>query len=488
MGGEVFRPPIVVSPCCDYHPQHERSIRVKRLFLILAFLLLGGAHLALARPAAAQAPTCQFFTETGGGQGGFSVCDDAQARFLSAFNSYGLQRVGYPISRRYERDGFVTQAFQKAIFQWRADTGTVAFVNIFDDLHNAGFDQRLLETRQTPFQLPASWDTPGATFEQVMQRRQGLLNARPAMRTAYFSVSNPLLFFGLPTSEVTDMGNHYAIRLQRTVLQEWKEDVPWARAGQVTIANGGDIAKELGGLPATALRPETSATPPPPGSDYEVVQDDSGTLLVSLPASWEVGTGDGVILASADLDAWDASFGGTSEGAATVSGIFMQLETDEAQPVTMGSVEEFLDGVGVPSNCEYDPDARTSYDDGVYQGLSDPLTCDVGTYYQLVAFDPDDPTFLIWIEGYVITEQDAEIYQTVLDTFVVTSSTNPPTQPQTTQPPSQGCDPSYPTICIPPGAPDIDCSDIPDRNFPILPPDPHDLDGNDRDGIGCETP
>jgi len=48
------------------------------------------------------------------------------------------------------------------------------------------------------------------------------------------------------------------------------------------------------------------------------------------------------------------------------------------------------------------------------------------------------------------------------------------------------CDPSYPTVCIPPPPPDLDCKDIPYRNFVVLPPDPHHFDG-DGDGIGCET-
>ena len=48
------------------------------------------------------------------------------------------------------------------------------------------------------------------------------------------------------------------------------------------------------------------------------------------------------------------------------------------------------------------------------------------------------------------------------------------------------CDPSYPTVCILPPPPDLDCKDIPYRNFPVLPPDPHRFDG-DKDGIGCET-
>jgi len=51
------------------------------------------------------------------------------------------------------------------------------------------------------------------------------------------------------------------------------------------------------------------------------------------------------------------------------------------------------------------------------------------------------------------------------------------------------CHPSYPEICIPSPPPDLDCSDIPYRNFVVkwdVPdPDPHGFD-KDKDGIGCE--
>lgn len=53
-------------------------------------------------------------------------------------------------------------------------------------------------------------------------------------------------------------------------------------------------------------------------------------------------------------------------------------------------------------------------------------------------------------------------------------------------PPSETCDPSYPTVCIPPSPPDLDCSDIPHRRFTVLQPDPHRFDA-DKDGIGCES-
>jgi hypothetical protein len=50
------------------------------------------------------------------------------------------------------------------------------------------------------------------------------------------------------------------------------------------------------------------------------------------------------------------------------------------------------------------------------------------------------------------------------------------------------CDPSYPDDCIPSPPPDLDCGDngVPD-NVRVLQPDPHSLDGNDNDGVGCET-
>ncbi len=62
------------------------------------------------------------------------------------------------------------------------------------------------------------------------------------------------------------------------------------------------------------------------------------------------------------------------------------------------------------------------------------------------------------------------------------SSAPPPPPP----PPQQDCDPAYPTVCIPSPPPDLDCGDIPYTNFEVLPPDPHNFDG-DEDGIGCES-
>jgi hypothetical protein len=51
---------------------------------------------------------------------------------------------------------------------------------------------------------------------------------------------------------------------------------------------------------------------------------------------------------------------------------------------------------------------------------------------------------------------------------------------------NEKCDTSYPDICIASPPPDLNCDDIADKNFKVVPPDPHGFD-RDGDGIGCET-
>ena len=52
-------------------------------------------------------------------------------------------------------------------------------------------------------------------------------------------------------------------------------------------------------------------------------------------------------------------------------------------------------------------------------------------------------------------------------------------------PPPPHCDPSYPDFCIPSPPPDLDCDEVPEKNFKVTGSDPHGFDA-DNDGIGCE--
>ncbi|MGH2460963.1 MAG: septal ring lytic transglycosylase RlpA family protein [Chloroflexota bacterium] len=228
-------------------------------------------------------PGGHFYTEANGFPSGTSpmgypIVDDAQAGLWTAFQRHGgVARLGYPVSQRFLWGGFVTQATQKAVLQWRSEKQDLDFVNVFDDLSSNGKDDWLLSFRSVPRPLPASFDA-GLTWQQIMKRRVDLLRARPAIYARYQSASDPLEQFGLPMSPVIDAGPMYVVRLQRAVLQEWKVAEPWARVGEVTVANGGEIAKDAGLFPWKRLRPIA-----PPAGTWTAPP---GAYILSGHATW----------------------------------------------------------------------------------------------------------------------------------------------------------------------------------------------------------
>jgi hypothetical protein len=77
------------------------------------------------------------------------------------------------------------------------------------------------------------------------------------------------------------------------------------------------------------------------------------------------------------------------------------------------------------------------------------------------------------------------IAPTATATSIPATPTNTTIPATPTRNPAQ-CAPEYPTVCIPPPPPDLDCGDISFRRFTVLPPDRHNFD-SDNDGIGCES-
>ncbi|MEK7216112.1 MAG: hypothetical protein AAB289_10995, partial [Chloroflexota bacterium] len=120
-------------------------------------------------------PDGRFYTQTApAGGAGFSVVDDGQAAIWSEFRRLGgVDAVGYPISRRFMWNGYITQAMQRVVFQWRPETRQVAFVNVFDLFTEAGRDDWLRVVRSVPRPLPGDFDA-GKTAEQVQRDRLAL--------------------------------------------------------------------------------------------------------------------------------------------------------------------------------------------------------------------------------------------------------------------------------------------------------------------------
>ena len=217
-------------------------------------------------------PDGWFYTQAGGDGVGFAVRDDADARFWTAFQELGgIPVVGYPISERFQQHGFTVQAFQKLVLQWDPGADGANAANTLDNLHQAGFDPWLASFRQVPPHQALPEDA-GQPFDVITANHLALLNVNPDIRAEFLAVPNWLTRFGLPIA-YQDFGAVQVVRAQRVVLQQWATDTPWARAGEVIFANSGDIAREAG------LFPESAVTPGPPrtalATDLELTLDQS---------------------------------------------------------------------------------------------------------------------------------------------------------------------------------------------------------------------
>ena len=223
----------------------------------------------------------RVYTQTAGDgappRAGYLVSDRDQIPFWTEFrNRGGVYALGYPITQRFEWDGFLCQGFQKAILQWRPDTRTFDFINVFDRLSEEGYDDRLSALLVPPYE---SFEETDLDWPTIVERRLGLLADSPPLQAAYHGHHDPMRWYGLPTSHVVRYADVHAIRLQRAVLQLWLVDLPWARAGEVTVANGADLAKQVGLLPANAL----AVVQPDPSDDPIVIAVNEARATLGLP-------------------------------------------------------------------------------------------------------------------------------------------------------------------------------------------------------------
>ena len=244
----------------------------------------------------------RFYTQANGfgsrGSVGYAVIDDGQASFQTEFTRRGgVKALGYPASRRFVRDGFQTQVYQRYVLQWRPDRNEALFVNVFDELHERGYDA-ILETR---YNIPPPFDIgpdEGLSFQEVVRLHVGNImtgrdlagndipDLEPAVMRALanfvFADDDWMSHYGLPVS-VARLPTSVVLRMQRASFQYWLEDVPFARAGQVTTILGGDIAKAVGLYRNEEIAPELSeayqrvpgpgASAPVPGASARTTAD-----------------------------------------------------------------------------------------------------------------------------------------------------------------------------------------------------------------------
>ena len=248
---------------------------------MFAAMLVAGLLACL--PADAQAagadyavPGGWFYSQAGGGTGkGFGLLDsglDSRGqliRFYSEFNRLGGAPVlGYPASDVFSLpDGFTYQATQAALMQWRAGApggGQVQLANTFDMLSQAGHDQDLQSLGIPP---PIPDDGSGANYAKAVPTRLAWLT-QPAIKARFLANPNPgaseqwtvdhsIQLYGLPTSLPQRSGPFIVQRFQRVSFQLWLDSVPGQPPpGSVVPVLGGDLAKLLGLVPASAQVPQ----------------------------------------------------------------------------------------------------------------------------------------------------------------------------------------------------------------------------------------
>ena len=317
-----------------------------------------------------------FFAQTGSDTGlGFYVRDDADARFLSAFRAGGGEHaLGYPVSQRYLQNGFIYQAFQKAILQWPVGGDRAHFANTVDWLGRVGADADLYAQRQVPFYFPLAADrgldpADPEDFAHIVQNHLQLLAVDDVIREFFLKEPRWLELYGLPVS-YEDFGPVRVLRSQRQIIQVWNVPGIGGPVGQAVLANTGDIAKEFGLLPEAATVPISPPVRPGDGLNANALPGRAGS-----PALVEI-SGTAAQVRAADSPTVSFCIGASQHllvpipvdqepGPATLA-----LETFGAEPVLSGSVQleieeleyESYELVGVTGDLEllFDPETEAA--------------------------------------------------------------------------------------------------------------------------------
>jgi serine protease Do len=157
-----------------------------------------------------------------------------------------------------------------------------------------------------------------------------------------------------------------------------------------------------------------------PYSDYYVWESENGSLTVELPTAWgDTSSGtwrsnDQEIPASIAVTAAPSIDGFLNTW--TTPGMFLGASRQLAQEL---STEQLLDQNSFEQSCTYS--GRDVYSDALYSGFFDTWTNCGGenTVFLVVAFEPEDRSFLGLVQVQVVTDADLEALDRILNSFIV---------------------------------------------------------------------
>ncbi|CAA9209584.1 MAG: hypothetical protein AVDCRST_MAG77-1955 [uncultured Chloroflexi bacterium] len=205
----------------------------------------------------------------------------------------GPAQLGYPVSSRFDTGGETYQATQAALLSWNAAAGRVEIHPVFRTLAEIDLDG-LLEARGIPPTDPELIEDPALPDET---RLSWLTNPYLAIAYRGAAEGDGQRRYGLPMSRPLRYGPYLAQRFDNAVLQLWLDDVSGISAGTVTLAQVGELLREVELIPEHALQPHAAPAPrPAPIPPTAIVPAVAGAapasqvngkhLVVSLSRQW----------------------------------------------------------------------------------------------------------------------------------------------------------------------------------------------------------
>ncbi|CAN5771276.1 hypothetical protein BH24ACT5_BH24ACT5_07750 [soil metagenome] len=209
--------------------------------------------------------------------------------------------------------------------------------------------------------------------------------------------------------------------------------------------------------------PPADETGLPPG--YQRLVDDTGALQVDVPATWiDIDTApgsldDGTVIpwieAAPDRQSFEDTF--------DTPGVLYVAYPYTADP------QELIDEYGLTGGCSdlgVEP-----YDDGVFAGLVQVgSTCgSAGTAsWNMVSASPADQSMTVMVQVHTASVADQDAFDTVLDSFNLTSTTTTPVGPTTPGNTIPVASAPVATVPPPPSIPSIPTSSIPVPTLPVI--------------------
>ena len=153
-------------------------------------------------------------------------------------------------------------------------------------------------------------------------------------------------------------------------------------------------------------------------SEFVSIQDDTGSLMMSVPVEWSDVDGTGwtfneedagpSLQAAPDIDGYYESW--------TVPGIFLAASTSLRQ--TYATPAAFLDEFDLSDSCVYD--GRTDYSDPLYTGAYDSYSnCGgEGVRFVTLVVEPSSQDALILLQAQLVTAADDAAFESILNSFV----------------------------------------------------------------------